>query len=92
MGVKQPGNVLIKPKRAVDPDDVLTPEEGALVDKARQEMRQGIYIPLSKLERDLAHKRSPRRRKTSLRQFHPIAVSGLWTTFGTLLRTLSMAS
>jgi AbrB family looped-hinge helix DNA binding protein len=62
---KQPGGVLIKPKRAVDPDDVLTPEEGALVDKARREMRQGNYIPLSKLEHDLDHKRSPRRRKTA---------------------------
>jgi hypothetical protein len=28
-------------------------------------MRQGNYIPLSKLEHDLAHKRSPRRRKTA---------------------------
>ena len=62
---KRPGGVLIKPKRAVDPDDVLTPEEGVIVDKARREMRQGNYIPLSKLEHDLAHKRSPRRRKTA---------------------------
>jgi hypothetical protein len=54
-----------KPKRVADPDDVLTPEEGAAVDKARREMRQGNYIPLSKLENDLAHKRSPRRRKTA---------------------------
>ena len=32
--------VLIKPKRVADPDDVLTREEGALVTKARQEMKE----------------------------------------------------
>jgi AbrB family looped-hinge helix DNA binding protein len=62
---QQANGVLIKPKRLVDPDDVLTREESALVSKARQEMREGKYIPLAKLEHDLAHKRPSRRRKTA---------------------------
>ena len=62
---QQANGVLIKPKRLVDPDDVLTREESALVSQARQEMREGKYISLAKLEHDLAHKRSSRRRKTA---------------------------
>src|ERR1700730_11486477 len=46
--------VLIKPKRLVDPDDVLTREEGALVSKARREMRDGKYVSLAQLEHNLA--------------------------------------
>jgi len=61
----QPNGVLIKPKKAVDPDDILTPEESALIGKARREMRTGKYVTLAQLEYDLAHKRSPRRRKTA---------------------------
>jgi bifunctional DNA-binding transcriptional regulator/antitoxin component of YhaV-PrlF toxin-antitoxin module len=57
--------VLIKPKRVVDPDDVLTREESALVSKARREMREGKYVSLAQLEHDLARKRSTRRRKTA---------------------------
>ena len=59
------GGVLIKPKRVVDPDDVLSGEESALVKKAEREMRQGKYVTLAKLEHELAHNRSPRRRKTA---------------------------
>jgi AbrB family looped-hinge helix DNA binding protein len=61
----QPNGVLIKPKRLVDPDDVLTREESVLVSKARREMREGKYVSLTKLENDLAHKRPSRRRKTA---------------------------
>ena len=60
---KQANGVLIKPKRDVDPDDVLTPEESSLIAKARREMREGKYVTLARLEHDLAHQRSPRRRK-----------------------------
>ena len=62
---QQANGVLIKPKRLVDPDDVLTREESALVSKARQEMREGKYIHLTKLEHDLVHKRPSRRRNTA---------------------------
>jgi hypothetical protein len=57
--------VLIKPKRMVDPDDVLTPEESALVKKAEREMHQGKYVTLSQLHDELARNRSPRSRKTA---------------------------
>jgi AbrB family looped-hinge helix DNA binding protein len=62
---QQPNGVLIKPKKLVDPDDVLTREESALVSKARREMREGKYVSLTKLEHELAHKRPSRRRKTA---------------------------
>jgi bifunctional DNA-binding transcriptional regulator/antitoxin component of YhaV-PrlF toxin-antitoxin module len=62
---QQANGVLIKPKRVVDPDDTLTREESALIAKARREMRKGKYITLAKLKHDLAHKRPPRRRKTT---------------------------
>ena len=57
--------VLIKPKRLVDPDDVLTREEGDLVSKARREMREGKYVSQAELEHNLARKSSARRRKTA---------------------------
>ena len=38
----RPGGVLIKPKRMVDPDDILTREESALVKKAEREMNWTI--------------------------------------------------
>jgi AbrB family looped-hinge helix DNA binding protein len=62
---QQSNGVLIKPKRLVDPDDVLTAEESALVSKARREMREGKFVTLAKLEHDLANKRPQRRRKTA---------------------------
>jgi antitoxin component of MazEF toxin-antitoxin module len=62
---KQANGVLIKPQPVADPDDVLSPEESSLIAKARREMRAGMGIPLAQLEYDLAHKRSPRRRKTA---------------------------
>jgi AbrB family looped-hinge helix DNA binding protein len=62
----QKGNaVLVKPKRVVDPDDVLTPEESALVKKAEREIRQGKYVTLEQLRHDLDRPRSRRSRKTA---------------------------
>ena len=57
--------VLIKPKRIVDPEDVLTPEESALVKKAEREMRQGKSVSLIQLHHELVSQRSSRRRKTA---------------------------
>lgn len=63
---KQSDGVLIKPKRVVDPDDVLSREEGALIAKARREMRAGKNVmTLAQAEHELAHKRPSRRRKTA---------------------------
>jgi len=36
-----------------DPDDVLTPEENALVKKAEREMRQGKFVTFAQLRHDL---------------------------------------
>lgn len=57
--------VLMKPKRMVNPDDVLTREESALVSRAAREMREGKYVSLAQLEHELARKRSARCRKTA---------------------------
>ena len=57
--------VVIKPKTAVDPDDVLTPAEGALLKKAEREMGQGKYVTLAELHHGLERKGSPRRRETA---------------------------
>jgi len=66
VAVAQRGDaVLIKPRKLVDPDDVLTPEEGALVKKAEREMKQGKFVALTQLHRDLARKGSRRGRKTT---------------------------
>jgi len=62
---RRPGGVLIKPKRMVDTDDVLTAEESALVKKAEREMRQGKYVTLDQLHHDLARTRLRRSRKTA---------------------------
>lgn len=62
---RQPGGVLIKPKKMVDPDDVLTPEEGARVKKAAKEIRQGKYVTLTELRHELDHSRPRRSRKTA---------------------------
>src|ERR1017187_2908862 len=62
---KQANGVLIRPKRVVDPDDVLTPAESALVKKAEREIRQGKYVTLAQLRHDLDRPHSRRRRKTA---------------------------
>jgi AbrB family looped-hinge helix DNA binding protein len=59
------GSVVIKPKKLVDPDDVLTPAEGALLKKAEREMKQGKFVTLADLHHDLARKGSRRSRKTA---------------------------
>jgi AbrB family looped-hinge helix DNA binding protein len=66
VAVEQRGqSVVIKPKKLVDPDDVLTLEEGALVKKAEREMKQGKSITLAQLHRDLERKGSRQGRKTA---------------------------
>jgi hypothetical protein len=48
---------------AVDPDDLLSTEESALVNKAEHEMRQGIYVTLDR-RHDLYRPRLRGSRKT----------------------------
>ena len=59
------GGVLIQPKRMVDPDDVLTREESALIAKARREVRAGEFVTLEELKHGMATPHTPRRRKTA---------------------------
>jgi bifunctional DNA-binding transcriptional regulator/antitoxin component of YhaV-PrlF toxin-antitoxin module len=56
---------LIKPKRVVDPDDILTAKESALVKTAAREMREGKFVTLAQLQLDLDRPRLRQRRKTA---------------------------
>jgi hypothetical protein len=57
--------VVTSPKGLINPDDVLTPSEGALLKKAEREMKQGKFVTLDQLHHDLARKRPSGRRKTA---------------------------
>ena len=59
------GLVVIKPKRLVDPDDVLTPQEATLVRKGERQLRRGQYVTLEQLEHDLDRPARKRSRKTA---------------------------
>jgi bifunctional DNA-binding transcriptional regulator/antitoxin component of YhaV-PrlF toxin-antitoxin module len=62
---RQANGVLVKPKRLVDADDVLTPAESALVKKAEREMRQGKYVTLAQLRHDMDRPHPRRSGKTA---------------------------
>lgn len=62
---QQADGVLIRPRRLVDPDDVLTPKEAVLLKKAEQQMRRGQSITLAQLKHELASKPRARSRKTA---------------------------
>jgi AbrB family looped-hinge helix DNA binding protein len=46
--------VVIKPKKVVDADDVLTPGEEALVREGERQLREGTSRPWSQIQHDLA--------------------------------------
>jgi AbrB family looped-hinge helix DNA binding protein len=48
------GTVVIKPKRLVDAEDVLTPEEEKIVKKGERQLRQGKSKPWHQIKHDLA--------------------------------------
>ena len=57
------GAAIVKPKKLVDTDDILTPDEEMLVRKGEAQLRRGQYITLEQLEHDVerqARKRSPK--------------------------------
>jgi AbrB family looped-hinge helix DNA binding protein len=62
---KVKGTVVIKPKKLVDADDVLTPEEEAIVRKGEAQLRRGEYVTLADLEHDVDRPAVTRRRKTT---------------------------
>ena len=47
------GRVVIKPKKLVDTDLVLTPEEEALVRNGRAELKRGASVTLEALDQEL---------------------------------------
>ena len=57
--------VVIKPKKLVDAEDVLTPEEERAVRKGEAQLRRGQYVTLEDLEHDLDRPAVTRRRKTT---------------------------
>jgi AbrB family looped-hinge helix DNA binding protein len=59
------GLVVIQPKKLVDPDEVLTPEEATLVRKGERQLRRGQYVTLEQLEPDLDRPARKRSRKTA---------------------------
>ncbi|HKA55704.1 MAG TPA: AbrB/MazE/SpoVT family DNA-binding domain-containing protein [Candidatus Binatia bacterium] len=59
------GTVVIKPKKLVDTEDVLTPAEEAIVRKGEAQLRGGEYVTLENLEHDMDRPARTRRRKTT---------------------------
>ena len=57
------GAVLIKPKKLVDADDVLTPKEEAQVRRGEAQLRRGEYVTLHQLRHELDRPAVKRRRK-----------------------------
>jgi len=51
---KVKNTVVIKPKKLVDADDVLTPEEETLVREGERQLRQGKSKPWSQIKHALA--------------------------------------
>jgi AbrB family looped-hinge helix DNA binding protein len=51
---KVKNTVVIKPKKLVDADDVLTPAEEAIVRQGERQLRQGTSKPWSQIKHDLA--------------------------------------
>jgi AbrB family looped-hinge helix DNA binding protein len=48
------GKVVIKPKKLVDADDILTPEEEELVRKGEAELRKRKHVPWGELKKQLS--------------------------------------
>jgi AbrB family looped-hinge helix DNA binding protein len=47
------GTVVIKPKKLVDPDDALTPEEEKIVEEGFEQLKRGKYVIWEELKREL---------------------------------------
>ena len=57
--------VVIKPKKLVDAEDVLTPEEEEAVRRGEEQIRRGEYVTLEKLEHEMERTARKRRGKTT---------------------------
>jgi AbrB family looped-hinge helix DNA binding protein len=59
------GTVVIKPKRLVDAEDVLTPEEEEIVRRGEEQIRRGEYVTLKELEHEMERTARKRGGKTA---------------------------
>ena len=59
------GAILLTPKKLVDSDDILTPEEERIVLRGEQQLRRGDYVSLEQLEHELDSQARKRSRKTA---------------------------
>ncbi len=59
------GTVVIKPKRLVDAEDILTPKEEAIVRRGEEQIRRGEYVTLEKLEHEMERTSRKRRGKAT---------------------------
>lgn len=59
------GAVVIKPKKLVDAEDVLSPKEEMIVRRGEGQIRRGEYVTLEKLEHEMEHTARKRRGKTT---------------------------
>lgn len=50
---KHSTGVVVKPKRVVDPDDVLTPSDAKKIRHALKQVRQGKTKPLAQIKHEL---------------------------------------
>lgn len=62
------GTVVIKPKKLVDAEDVLTPEEEEIVRRGEEQLRRGEYVTLQQLEHGMDRKT----RKAAARQLEKV--------------------
>ncbi len=47
------GAVVIRPKKLVDPDDTLTPEEEKIVERGFKQLKRGDYVTWEELKNEL---------------------------------------
>ncbi len=50
---RRQGMVVIKPKKLVDADDILSPEEEKIVEKGFAQLKRGEYVTWEELKREL---------------------------------------
>ncbi len=62
---RRQNRISIKPKKLVDPEDTLTPEEKKLVRKGEEQLRRGEYVTLEELEDELDRQARRRSRKSA---------------------------
>jgi bifunctional DNA-binding transcriptional regulator/antitoxin component of YhaV-PrlF toxin-antitoxin module len=63
---QQRDRIVVKPKRLIDAEDTLTPDEERLVLKGEAQIRRGEHVTLERLEHELERRTRKRSRKASL--------------------------